>query len=261
MRASVAVLLIAFLAAAFASPDGRWINRTIESLPSSGDLTDFAFYYRAVPAMSSPYYLEVELTFAEVYDEIVVDFTASGHSFQYIVKEKGIKQVIVFQNMIQSTNGWSADDIRCGSLAGSVQSKSKIASISAALKILRPARLARDQVCGRDVDHPRRHHARRVHVMVLPVLLLALAAICCCCCCMRALARRRCRRACKPVHDQYPADVIVAASEPATEQQVPEASFATEETPAGYQMYSFPVMAVPIEGVQYALVPTNQINN
>lgn len=254
MRAAI-LLLVAFLAVAFAGPDrgvGRWENRTQSHLTTSNDQTPFSLSWPMVPAAGSPYHLEIHLNFAEVYDEVVVDmYTIRGDvatPLQYIIKDKGVKAVILLQDMTQSFNGWASDNIDCGVVVGTVTCKSKIDSVSAALKVIKPAPV-KEEACNHELHRP---HAQRVHVVVfLPVILMTLLSFCCClCCCVRA---RRCRRQqCKSVEEAYPAEAVTAAvaSEAAPEQDL-----------AGHAMYPFPVMAVPLDGsVQYALVPINSIN-
>lgn len=256
MRAAV-LLLVAFLAVAFAGPDrgvGRWENRTQSHLTTSNGQTPFSLSWPMVPAAGSPYHLEIHLDFAEVYDEVVVEmYTIRGDvatPLQYIIKDKGVKAVILLQDMTQSFNGWASENIDCGVVVGTVTCKSKIESVSAALKVIKPAPVKEDS-CNHELHRPTPPHAR-VHVAVfLPVIIMTLLSFCCClCCCVRA---RRCRREqCKPVEEAYPAEAVTAAvaSEAAPEQEL-----------AGHAMYPFPVMAVPLDGsVQYALVPVNSIN-
>jgi len=235
------------------------MNRTLDYLPTYDDKTNFDFTYPAVPANGSPYYFELQLNFAEVYDEVVVDLTIPVDSHevvpvQYVVKDKGIKTVIVFQDMSQSLNGWSASNLGCGVIVGTVTSKSKIATIGASLKLVTPA--APHQECI--IAEPLYHRPHGGAIVVLPALLMTLLAVCCClcCCCMRA---RRCRQQCKQVEEAYPADAVTAAVAAEVAAQEQNADYAQQ----GQVMYPFPVMAVPIDGgVQYpSSPPTRSLSN
>jgi hypothetical protein len=251
-----ALLLLALCVAVALAGPGRWMNRTLDYLPTYEDKTNFEFTYPAVPATGSPYYFELQLTFAEVYDEVVLDLTMPVDShevvpLQYVVKDKGIKTVVVFQDMSQSLNGWSVSNLGCGMIVGTVTSKSKIASIGSSLKIVTPA--APHQECVIISERPI-HGLHRGAFVLLPALLMTLLALCCClcCCCLRA---RRCRQQCKQVEEAYPADAVTAAVAAEAAAQDQTVDYAQQQV-----MYPFPVMAVPIDGgVQYALIPANEV--
>jgi len=211
-------LTIIAIATAQTTTTTTWYNQTQTQFYSQGENYFFNFPYKFIPTTPG-YYLELTISFVDYYDLFTIDFEATTEKYDYIEKEKGILKTIVLETETQGAqNGWVSDGLKCGTLTGSVTSKTKVGSITAALRLYNHAAqntiLSRD--CGKvDGNHePKRptHHAGEFKIF-LPVFitsfLIAIGLICLCCCC-RALCRsKRCQYyKMQQQKEQYPAEAV-----------------------------------------------------
>ena len=215
MRRVLLVLSLLFVATAVARGRGSWTNQTIDAFAPQSDSTDFAFFFPEVPRFASPYYLEFRMHFMEVSDDtVLVEFsTVRVSALSVVLKDGGLGQVLVLQDMGRSTYGWNASDIHCGHLGGRIRSKSRPQSISAHLKVLHPEKPVRDPKCeghvqstGDDITEDEIRSTYRLQLAILWLVLSVATLFCCCACWVRSEVRRR---ACRPVQEEvYPADAV-----------------------------------------------------
>jgi len=203
----------------------------------------FAFDLDQIPVPGSKYYAELQLEFAEMYDEFSLEFEGS-RTGPFVAKEKGNSYTIVLSNMDGGAiNGWSYSTLQCGSVRASLTSTSKIASAKLRLNLI-AASIPQCNVPNHKPSH-HEHPTDQAHgTPIILILLVSFASLFCLCCtisCVRRCAARRCNRKFKPtVEEAYPAEAIVAETQ--------TGDFV--DTAQQQYVFPYPVMAVPVNGEQ-----------
>jgi len=217
----------------------RWIEKsTTVFMATKPHTVSFAFDLDQIPVPGSKYYAELQLVFAEMFDDFSLDFEGS-HAGQFVAKEKGTTYTVVLNNMEGgSDSSWSYSALQCGSVRVSLSSTSKIASAKLRLNLISSSA----PQCQPLPNHRPGHHVRTEHMNGTPiivVLLVSFASLFCLCCtisCVRRCAARRSCRKFKPVEEAYPAEAIAAETQ--------TGDFV--DTAQQQYVFPYPVMAVPI---------------
>jgi len=242
---SVIIVLLVLIGACY----GSWLNRTTSSFVSTAqtNIVKFEFDIEQVPVPGSSYYAEIELDFAEMFDELTLTFEDQTTSF--IAKEKGQKYVVVLSTIATGdVSGWSSNSIRCGTIRATLTCASKIRSATLRMNVMNTITPS----CHRKHENEHNHNYEtqeedsEAHLGgIVVIAILAFASVFCLCCtigCVRRCAARRCcKKNYKPVEEAYPAEAIVQTE---TADQ-----FVGQDTQQQQQyVFPYPVMAVPITG-------------
>jgi len=221
----------------------RWVEKsTTVFMATKPQTVSFAFDLDQIPVPGSNYYAELQLVFAEMFDEFSLEFEGS-YTGPFVAKEKGTTYTVVLSNMDGGAfNGWAYGAIQCGSVRVSLTSTSKLASAKLRLNLISTSA----PQC--QVPHKPNHHGSFTdhptnRISIVGILLVSFASLFCLCCtisCVRRCAARRCSRKFKPVEEAYPAEAIAAETQ--------TGDFV--DTAQQQYVFPYPVMAVPINGEQ-----------
>jgi len=238
---SVIVVLLVIIGVCY----GKFvISTTTTFMPTSKPNTvRFGFDIEQIPVPGSNYYAELELNFAEMFDEFTLTFEGQTNSF--VAKEKGQKMTIVLSTISEGAlAGWSYQVVRCGTPTATLTSSSKLSSATLKINLMNSvAPSCHKAHPSIQVDETYEEDDSFVGLIVHRALLAFASVFCLCCtisCIRRCAARRCCKKNYKPVEEAYPAEAIANVE---TADQ-----FVGQENTQQQYVFPYPVMAVPING-------------
>jgi len=244
----------------------KWVNYTLTHLIRNGRVSYFHLPLQAVPN-GAQYDLQMHVVFAGMSELYTVQFDrlpVVPGAPSVIHKEKCTEDTVVLQTVARGAQpGWKADALRCGVLAGQIESDVPVVSVSASLHYVGDAR-APPKDCPSFTGTTMIHVTHPAVVFVIRVVVQTVVFLSICCCvlascrlCCRRCNRRACVKACKkPAADAttpYPAEM-------AQEYLVPVENLST-----GSQYFvPIPVDPTAPAGTQYVqlmpiMYPTQQV--